>query len=257
MLSLIAGGGMLFGRHQEGYALAGEAVELGTELGYVADVAIAYELLAWQQASRGLHAEAGRSLAESRRLTDRAGVSAAAVHVHLIDAYAALCRGDLDRVVELLEGRIAADGGRLPRGDYPLGVAPDLVEAYLGLGRRDDAAALAARHAELHRDSPLPEPRAHAARLAGLLAGDEAAAEAAFAAAYEAHADPFEAARTRLLHGSRLRRAGRRVEARPQLRAAADAFAALRPGRLDRPGRRPSWPPPGRRPAAARATATS
>ncbi len=226
-LSLVAGGGMLFGRHQEGYALAGEAVELGTELGYVADVAIAYELLAWQQASRGLHAEAGRSLAESRRLTDRAGVSAAAVHVHLIDAYAALCRGDLDRVVELLEGRIAADGGRLPRGDYPLGVAPDLVEAYLGLGRRDDAAALAARHAELHRDSPLPEPRAHAARLAGLLAGDEAAAEAAFAAAYEAHADPFEAARTRLLHGSRLRRAGRRVEARPQLRAAADAFAAF------------------------------
>ena len=73
VLSLIAGGGMLFGRHQEGYALAGEAVELGTELGYVADVAIAYELLAWQQASRGLHAEAGHSLAESRRLTDRAG----------------------------------------------------------------------------------------------------------------------------------------------------------------------------------------
>ena len=50
-----------------------------------------------------------------------------------------------------------------------------------------------------------------------MLAPDEAVADAAFGTAYEAHAagtDPFEAARTRLLHGSRLRRAGRRVEAR-------------------------------------------
>jgi DNA-binding CsgD family transcriptional regulator len=226
-LSLIAGAVMLLGRHQDGYALAGEAVELGTELGYVADVAIAYELLAWQQAARGLHAEAEASLAESRRLSEVAGVSAVAVHVHLVDAFAALCRGDLERVVVVLERRLAADGGRLPRGDYPLGVAPDLVEAYLGLGRRDEAVALATRHAELHRDSPEPEPGAHAARLAGLLAVDEAAADAAFAAAYEAHRDPYEAARTRLLHGSRLRRAGRRVEARQQLRAAADDFAAL------------------------------
>ncbi len=87
-------------------------------------------------AARGLPAEAERSLAAARRLADVAGVSAGAVQVHLVDAFAALCRGDLARVVEVLEARIAADGGRLPRGDYPLGVAPDLVEAYLGLGRR-------------------------------------------------------------------------------------------------------------------------
>src|SRR6185437_356490 len=175
----------------------------------------------------GLHADAAAGLAEARRLADRADISAGAVHGHLVAAFAALCRGDLDAVVRVLEWRVAVDGGRLPRGDYPLGVAPELVEAYLGLGRRDDAVALAGRHAEANRDSPVPEIRAHVARLDGVLAADDAAAEAAFEAAYGLPSDPFGAARARLLHGSRLRRAGRRVAAREQLRAAADAFRTL------------------------------
>jgi len=202
-------------------------VELGTELGYVADLAYGYEVLAFEQAARGLHAEAAAGLAEARRLADRAEVSAGAAHVHLAEAFAALCRGDLDTVARVLEWRITVDGGRFPRGDYPLGVAPDLVEAYLGLGRRDDAVALAGRYAEADRDSPVPEIRAQVARLDGVLAADDAVADAAFEAAYGLHADPFGAARTRLLHGSRLRRAGRRVEAREQLRAGAAGFDAL------------------------------
>jgi DNA-binding NarL/FixJ family response regulator len=68
------------------------------------------------------------------------------------------------------------------------GVAPDLVEAYLRLGRTTDAAALAA-----HAQAP----------------------------------DAFEATRTRLLYGARLRPAGRRVAAREQLRVALDAFTAM------------------------------
>ena len=58
----------------------------------------------------------------------------------------------------------------------------------------------------------------------------DAEADAAFDEAHRARAagaDLFEAARTRLLHGSWLQRAGRRVEARQRLRAAADAFDAL------------------------------
>jgi len=226
-LSLIAGGAMALGEHQLAYAWAGEAVELGIELGYVADLAYSYEVLAFEQAARGLHADAAAGLAEARRLADRADISAGAVHGHLVAAFAALCRGDLDAVVRVLEWRVAVDGGRLPRGDYPLGVAPELVEAYLGLGRRDDAVALAGRHAEANRDSPVPEIRAHVARLDGVLAADDAAAEAAFEAAYGLHSDPFGAARTRLLHGARLRRAGWRVAAREQLRAAAAGFDAL------------------------------
>jgi DNA-binding CsgD family transcriptional regulator len=112
----------------------------------------------------------------------------------------------------------------------PLGVAPDLVEAYVGLGRVSDAADLAQRYAEVTAPSPSPPTAALVARCRGLTAaGDEASAEA-FQAALAAHAqapDAFEAARTRLLYGARLRRAGQRVAAREQLRAALDAFAAM------------------------------
>nr|WP_281371687.1 LuxR C-terminal-related transcriptional regulator [Petropleomorpha daqingensis] len=230
VLSLIAGGAQFASEHRLAYAAAGESVELGGELGYVADVATSCELLAWEEAARGRHREAAAALARARDLGDRAGVTPRAVHLHLVDAFTALCRGDLARVVLVLERQIAADGGRLPRGEYELSVAPDLVEAYLGLGRRDDAVALAARHAALHRDSPVPDIRGHVERLTGLLADDDAASDAAFERAHDAHtsgAVPVEAARTRLLHGARLRRAGRRVAARHQLERAVEAFDAL------------------------------
>ena len=54
--------------------------------------------------------------------------------------------------------------------------------------------------------------------------------EASFTSALGWHAqtlDSFETARTRLAYGSRLRRVGRRVDARSQLRAALDAFSEL------------------------------
>ncbi|NUR76064.1 MAG: helix-turn-helix transcriptional regulator, partial [Thermoleophilia bacterium] len=61
------------------------------------------------------------------------------------------------------------------------------------------------------------------------LAVDDAL-EREFGAALELHdqtPDVFEAARTQLAYGARLRRAGRRVRAREQLRAAIEAFDAL------------------------------
>jgi len=230
ILSLLAGAASMFGRHQEAFAYAGEAVELGTELGYVVDVSIAQELLAWELAARGCHEQAQQALHAARLLQERAEIATAAVHVELVEAFCALCSGDLPRVVEVLEHRIIVDGGRQPRGDYPLSVVPDLVEAYLGLGRRAEARAVAARHGELHRESADPDMRAEAHRLAGMLAEDTADAEAEFEAAHRAHAngfDAFSAARTRLTHGQWLRRAGARLAAREQLRMAANAFRAM------------------------------
>jgi hypothetical protein len=122
---------------------------------------------------------------------------------------------DLTETAALLEVCITADGGIGSMGE-PLGVAPDLVEAYVGLGRTTDAADLAERYAAVTPQPAPPPTAALVARCRGLTAaGDEASAEA-FQAALAAHAqapDAFEAARTRLLYGARLRRAGQRVAA--------------------------------------------
>jgi DNA-binding CsgD family transcriptional regulator len=228
-LALMAAGRAWLGDHAGAFADAGEAAELGEQLGYATDAAVAVEMLAWQSAARGLHDDARRALERARALTDRAGTTSVAAHQAITAAFCALCRGDLAETAALLEARIAADGGVGSMGE-PLGVAPTLVEAYLGLGRAADAAALAQQYATVAPQPPPPPTAALVARCRGLtVAGDEAAAEA-FQAALAAHAqapDAFEAARTRLLYGARLRRAGRRVAAREQLRVALDAFTAM------------------------------
>jgi DNA-binding CsgD family transcriptional regulator len=228
-LALMAAGRAWLGDHAGAFADAGEAAELGEQLGYATDAAVAVAVLAWQSAARGLHDDARRALERARALTDRAGTTSFAAHQAITAAFCALCRGDLAEAAALLEARIAADGGVGSMGE-PLGVAPDLVEAYVGLGRAADAAALAGRYAEVSASSPAPPTGALVARCRGLTAdGDNAAAEA-FETALAAHAqapEPFETARTRLLYGARLRRAGRRVAAREQLRVALDAFAAM------------------------------
>jgi DNA-binding CsgD family transcriptional regulator len=228
-LALMAAGRAWIGDHAGAFADAGEAAELGEQLGYATDAAVAVEMLAWQSAARGLHDDARRALERARVLTDRAGTTSVAAHQAITAAFCALCRGDLAEAAALLEARIAADGGVGSMGE-PLGVAPTLVEAYVGLGRVAEAAALAERYATVTPQPAPPATAALVARCRGLtVAGDEAAVEA-FQAALAAHAqapDAFEAARTRLLYGARLRRAGRRVAAREQLRVALDAFAAM------------------------------
>ena len=228
-LALMAAGRAWIGDHAGAFADAGEAAELGEQLGYAADTAVAVELLAWQSAARGLHDDARRALERARALTDRAGTTSVHAHQAITAAFCALCRGDLAEVAALLEARITADGGIGSMGE-PLGVAPDLVEAYVGLGRAADAADLARRYTAVTPQPAPPPTAARVARCRGLTAtGDDAAAEA-FQAALAAHAqapDAFEAARTQLLYGARLRRTGRRVAAREQLRAALGAFSAM------------------------------
>jgi DNA-binding NarL/FixJ family response regulator len=214
------------GDHAGAFADAGEAVALASQLQFVADAAPAHEMLAWQCAARGLHEQAQQELDRAAVLVQRAGTTDAAAHLALTAAFCALCRTDLDEVVRLLDARIDADGGRGAMGE-PLGVAPLLVEAYAGLRRRDEAAGLTARYAQV---APrLPSAAGLVARCRALAAADDDEAIHAFAEALTLHArahEPFEAARTRLLCGSRLRRAGRRIDARGHLAAARDAFAS-------------------------------
>src|SRR5581483_9809532 len=113
--------------------------------------------------------------------------------------------------------------------DPDLSPAPELTETYVRLGRGEQARTLVAEFSAAAEAKAQPWALARACRCAALLsAGDEFGSH--FDHALEHHArtpDAFEAARTRLAYGERLRRARHRVRAREQLRVAAEIFERL------------------------------
>jgi DNA-binding CsgD family transcriptional regulator len=114
--------------------------------------------------------------------------------------------------------------------DPDLSPAPELVEALVRLGRTEEAGALATRVAADAAVKGRPWALARARRVDGLVSEDDAGALAHYASALTLHGqeeDAFERARTELCLGERLRRGGRRADARPPLRAALAAFDAL------------------------------
>ena len=148
-----------------------------------------YEAAAIECACRGMHDEA-------RRLLDRARVNVAIngfdpmpPHLARVVALCALCRGDLTEVVDVLEDQVVRFNGV---GSYlePLGVAPLLVEAYLGLGRDDDARELTARFGAAQPDQPYPHVAAMVARCEGLVATDLDDAVMAFERSLALHGMP-------------------------------------------------------------------
>jgi DNA-binding CsgD family transcriptional regulator len=113
--------------------------------------------------------------------------------------------------------------------DVDISPAPELVEAYLRLGRHNEAEDETAAYAHEAEVKGQPWALARAARCRGLLAEDDEL-EACFDEALAQHArtlDGFETARTQLAYGARLRRARRRVRAREHLRAAYQTFEHL------------------------------
>lgn len=226
-LSLVSSGLAWLGDHRRAYATAGEAVELLDALGCATEPGVAHETLAVECAGRGLHAEAARSIARARAAVELAGLPVTPPHLAQSIAAVALAADDLDEVVRVLEEQIETYGGIGVRLE-PLGVAPTLIEAYLRLGRDADARELAARFAAAQPDEPGPDTAALVHRCAALVA--PSMDDESFAAALHFHAqgvDRAETARTHLLYGMRLRRAGRRVDARAQLRVAARLFTGM------------------------------
>ena len=109
--------------------------------------------------------------------------------------------------------------------------ALDLVEAYLRAGQvlRPEVAE---QLLMLGAQADLPAVAALAYRCRGLLAADDDIDEV-FGAAYALHdqaPNPLARARTALCYGERLRRAGRRIDARQQLHAAFSAFTRMDAG---------------------------
>ncbi len=205
-----------------------EAITLARELDQSTELAASLAGLAW------LEARCGR-VEESRAHRAEALALCAHHHIHLMEIWARWAEADLAYALGSIEIALEAYAGieqrlaELGLRDVDLSPAPEFAECSLRLGRTDRAAELAAGYGRRAAAKGQPWALARAARLTALLA-DEEHLDAAFAGAlaqHDATLDVFERARTQLLHGGRLRRARRRVDARVVLQEALDIFVRL------------------------------
>jgi DNA-binding CsgD family transcriptional regulator len=205
-----------------------EAIDLARESGQQTEMAFGLAGLAWLHARRGREEEGRAAASEALELCRETGT-----RLHEIWATAALGElelglGDAARAVVVFEHHQQLLD-ELVITDPDLSPAAELVEGYLTLGRHGDAQRVASRFSAAAEAKGQPWSHARALRAQGMLA-DEDSFTAAFERAISLHEqtpDAFEAARTRLAFGQRLRRSRNKVLAREQLRAAADDFDRL------------------------------
>ncbi|MDP9842918.1 DNA-binding CsgD family transcriptional regulator [Streptosporangium lutulentum] len=226
VLEFVATAERIAGRLAGSQAVSEEGLELAREAGYENTVAAHLANLAVLAALRGeedaceRQAREALAIAVPHRVGLRVGVAAYAPA--LLD----LCLGRYAAAYDRFTA-IAAAG---PGAGHPTVVwrtGPDRVEAAVGAG--DEAGAREALEAYERWSAHAATPESHAllARCRGLATSSEDA----FGEALRLHTNPFEAARTALLLGERLRRAQRPGEARAHLRTAWETFerAGARP----------------------------
>ncbi len=214
------------------WAVAGatyqEAIDLARESGQQTELAFGLAGFAWLQARRGREQEcracAAEALSRCRELGTRLyeiWATAALGELELGLGDAAKAAGHFEHQQQLLRECAITDADLWP--------AAELTDAYIRLGLNDQAQQEAAEYLAAASAKNQPWPLARALRCQGLLA-PETGFSGYFEQALRLHEqtpDVFEAARTRLAYGERLRRARNRIHAREQLRAAADAFERL------------------------------
>ena len=184
--------------------------------------------LAWLDALEGKAEECRAHAAEARRLAKQYGMG-------FFTAWSMIALGQL----ELGEGRpeaalrhfseCSAFLEQVAIDDPDLSPLPDMVDALVRVGRRDEARAVSEHYWQAAEAKGQPFALARGLRARALVSGD-----AEFTSQFElalrhhdAASDVFERARTCLYFGERLRRTRRRVEARRQLRAALKVFDDL------------------------------
>jgi DNA-binding CsgD family transcriptional regulator len=184
-------------------------------------------------AGRGQPREAERWARTTIAQAERKGVRWDLFEAQRAVGQAALLRHDAQRAADALRpvwAHTQREGVDDP-GVFP--VAPDLVEALIGLDARDEAASVTGRLEQLADRLDHPWARAGTARSRGLLAaaaGDVDTAReliGAAADAYDAQGLRFDHARALLLLGRCERRARRWGAARDTLETAATVFDAI------------------------------
>ena len=215
-------------RWVEAEAGYGEAVRLASETGQRVVLAGGLSRLAWLEARLGRRRACREHAAEA--LAVARGLGAV-----LYELWALAALGELELAlgeVETALARLDEQQAVITRhgiADVDVSPAPEQVELYLRLGRREEAAAVSAPFEHGAASKGQPWARARAARCRALLAAEDSY-PVCFEEALDLHAatpDVFERARTELAFGARLRRDGRRSEARERLRRAIDVFDGL------------------------------
>ncbi|MFC5821597.1 helix-turn-helix transcriptional regulator [Nonomuraea harbinensis] len=197
---------------EEGLALAREAGYTNSEAAHLANLAVVAALRGQEEACRE-HASRALAIAVPHRVGLRAGVASYAL-----------------AMLDLGLGRYDAAHARftaLAAAGHPTVVwrtAPDRVEAAVAAGEPEAAREALDGLERWAANAGTPESRASLLRCRALVDGDAAL----FEEAARLHGEPFEAARTALLHGERLRRTHRPGQARGRLRSALETFTRLR-----------------------------
>jgi len=217
------------GRFGLASAQAAEAVEIADETGEHLWRYFNGGCLAYIAAMRGREEECLESLAAVTETARRLEIEYPATIQDSLGLLA-LSLGRYQEAIDQLEPVNRA--GLRETGPIMLGrpTAFDLVEAYLRAGR-PLAPDLAEQVDAVSRQVEFPALAALAMRCRGLDAAEDY--DELFAAAYRMHdaaPNALARARTALCYGERLRRSGRRVEARRHLRAAFDAFTRMDAG---------------------------
>jgi DNA-binding CsgD family transcriptional regulator len=205
-----------------------EAIGLARETSQQTDLVFGLSGLARLQARRGRDAQCRASATEALELCERLGTRLHEVWTIEALGVLELGVGQTERAIEHLE-RQRGLLENLGITDADLSPAPELIDAWIRLGRNEDARRLADEFDKVAAAKGQPWSMARAYRAKGMAAEDDRFASA-FEQALEQHADTpdaFETARTQLAYGVRLRRARNRKLARGQLRAALGTFELL------------------------------
>ena len=210
-------------------ANASEAVELASQIDQESVLPFALICRGRIAAAQGDELDARRSAERARGLAETRGVHSIVAYTQSLLGLLELGAGRPQAAIDELEPLVSLLDGMGMGHPAVVPWAPDLIEAYAHVGRlRDARDRLSVLEAQAIA-SDHPWARAAAARCAGLLAPEDEFEEH-FRRSLQIHDSvptPFERARTEAAFGGRLRRAGRRLEARVLLRDAVEAFDRL------------------------------
>jgi DNA-binding CsgD family transcriptional regulator len=227
-LAQVSWNGVRAGSWQRASAAATEGLALARELNQPLQVVDLLCDLTRIEAARGDVQACRAHAVEASAIAERHGQKIVLDQIRSSLGLLELGRGRPEEALRYLE-EAAASIAALDFYDRDISPEPDLVEVLVRLGPTDGPNdRLVASIARVERTGAT-WGKAVAARLRGMVADDDSF-ESLFLDALDLHQvvdDTFARARTELAFGERLRRAGRRREARVQLRRALETFAEL------------------------------